>query len=510
MRVIVFLLAVLLLVGERSSFCFAQEPAGPATPDGVLDSDETRKTAEAAEVAAAVVGPKRPAGAVARPKEGMQHPDLDKAWADYDAVVAKVTESIKAAVAKQFDAAAAKGDLDAAEKWQAIGDKFDSQGAMPSETETKAVVGNTAAELKKAEEKLASAYEGVVKLLTMEKKLADAKAVRLEFTSLRAPSGDVSATPSQKEPRKANVPRQKWTLVLWNTHNGHWGDRGTKTCDISATFEGKTVFEKKGLEVPWFRDRDAHAAVEILSPGIDSIRVSITSWNGPGSGGLAEIQLFDEEGQNIAPTYLIEASAPGEAATGARVLIDGDTSAGSDSRWCLPNGTLGWVEIHRRQNATTGKAEPNQKAGRDRARMESTKIVGDQDGIPFEDEIPPLAELAVIRVRSGGAIDAIQAVYRQSDGSVKEDKQHGGGGGRPSQFELMPGEHIVGISGQVRDVIGSIQFHTNRRVSPKYGEESPDGKPFMLAVPQGKQFAGFTGRAGQILEAIGLRYRARK
>lgn len=338
--------------------CRGQQSTGPATLADLMKADADAEaaagqpaSADPDEPAAEHSGPARPAGTLVRPKDGVQHPDLDKTWAEYDAAIATAGEGIRAAISKQFDAATAEGDLDNAEKWQAVGEDFDKAGELPAGTETKAAVRSATAEFKKAADGLAKAYEAVVKTLTMEKRIADAKAVRQEWSDVLAIAGqkhgeDGSSIRDGEGGRPAQLRRRKWTLVLWNTHNSRWRDRGTRTCDITAEFNGKAVFEKKGLEVPWFRDRDANVAVEILSPGIDSLRVSITAWNGPGSGGLAEIQLFDDRGQNIAPTFEIEASAAGGEGA-PRVLLDGDTAAGSNSRWCLPNGTLGWVEIRR-------------------------------------------------------------------------------------------------------------------------------------------------------------------
>ena len=113
------------------------QQSGPATLEGLLNSGEAQEATAAAGSDAADAGPKRPAGTVTRPKDGVQHPDLDKAWADYDAAVTKAAEGIRAAINKQFDAATAKGDLDAAEKWQVLGEKFEKAGELPAETETK-------------------------------------------------------------------------------------------------------------------------------------------------------------------------------------------------------------------------------------------------------------------------------------------------------------------------------------------------------------------------------------
>lgn len=158
---------------------YAQQ-TGPRTLENLLNSDNTQKPAAAAEAGSTDAGPKRPAGTVKRPKGGVQHPDLDKAWADYDAAVTKAAEGIRAAINKQFDAATEKGDLDAADKWQTALEKFEKAGEVPTEKEVKAAVSGALAELKKAGEELTKGYEAVVKNLTIEKKIAEARAARDE------------------------------------------------------------------------------------------------------------------------------------------------------------------------------------------------------------------------------------------------------------------------------------------------------------------------------------------
>lgn len=167
---------VLVLGGSLRGL--AQQSTGPATLEGRLNSGETQEAATPAEQE---TGPKRPAGMHARPKEGVRHPDLDKAWADYDSAVAKVTESIRAAIGKQFDAATDKGDLAAAEKWQVALEKFEKADELPTEKETKAAASAAATDAKQAREELTKAYEAVVKSLTTEKKIAEAKRVRDEL-----------------------------------------------------------------------------------------------------------------------------------------------------------------------------------------------------------------------------------------------------------------------------------------------------------------------------------------
>jgi tetratricopeptide (TPR) repeat protein len=217
---------VLVLGGSLSGM--AQRPTGPATLENLL-TDEVVAPAkrpvavDATDPAAAIPLPNgRIQGAVTRPKDGVQHPDLDKAWAEYDAVVAKAAEGIKAAINKQFDAATAKGDLDAAEKWQAALEKFEQAGEVPADTATKAAVGAAVAEYKKATDQLSKAYEAVVKTLTIEKKIAEAKTVRGEGVAV---IGVQAHQDAGKKEQKLNddVATRILTLFIgrWRFENGN-------------------------------------------------------------------------------------------------------------------------------------------------------------------------------------------------------------------------------------------------------------------------------------------------
>lgn len=213
MRSLILTLVVALILGSVFvSSSVAQQPTGPVTLGNVPAPDEAPSPTAAPEAKAADAGAVRPAGTLVRPKDGVQHPDLDKAWKGYEAAVANATESIKAAIAKQHDAAAATGKLELVEKWEAIEEKFRNAGELPAEgEETKAAVRAAVADYKSAKDELAKTYESVVKGLTMEKKIPEAKAVRAEWAAL------VGGGP--KQPIVAAVPgpqqRRQWLLGIW-------------------------------------------------------------------------------------------------------------------------------------------------------------------------------------------------------------------------------------------------------------------------------------------------------
>lgn len=147
-----------------------------------------------------VPAPVRPMGTVARPKNGVRHPDLDKAWAEYESIVAKVTEDVAAAIKKEFQAAVTKGDLDTAEKWEGVAKKFASDGDCQLEEALGAIGKRAVLKLRSAHVALEKAYDSVVRALTMEKKIAQAKAAKSEFLAL---ASTAQAAVKAKENQKA-------------------------------------------------------------------------------------------------------------------------------------------------------------------------------------------------------------------------------------------------------------------------------------------------------------------
>ncbi len=137
-------------------------------------------------------------------------------------------------------------------------------------------------------------------------------------------------------------------------------------------------------------------------------------------------------------------------------------------------------------------------------RPASTEVVGGSGGSAFSDPLPPEgARILEVRVRSGDYIDSLQLIYALPDGRTITGTRHGGGGGRPGAFQLDRDEYITGISGRHGLYIDSIRFHTNKRTSQVFGGRGGQ-RDFSITVPAGNQAAGFTGGAGEYLDAIGL------
>lgn len=177
---------------------------------GSLPGFAQQPTQKAAVPAESGTTPKRPGGTVTRPKDGVQHPDLDKAWAEYDGALNKSAEEITAAITKQFDAATDRGDLEAAERWQATLAAFEKQGDLPDAKELKASAVAAATTRIKAEQELLKAYDGVVKSLTIQKKISEARLARQECDSLRLSPPPADADQKPQKPQKLIIVNAKY------------------------------------------------------------------------------------------------------------------------------------------------------------------------------------------------------------------------------------------------------------------------------------------------------------
>jgi hypothetical protein len=236
MKRLTYLFALALLTRWNTSPCLAQTSSGPLTLENLLNSDNAQKPAAVAQGGVAAAGPKRAALTVARPKDGVQHPDLDKAWADYDVAVAKVAESIKVALTEQFEAAASKGDLAAAEKWQNALKQFEKAGEFPTDSKTK------------AREKLDKAYEAVVRDLTMEHKIVEAKAARDESLVIKW-DGPSDNTPEPVADVTVKVSLDRNIVAAgYSAHSDiYWVDKDQSKGVVELYFEDRQLASPRNL-----------------------------------------------------------------------------------------------------------------------------------------------------------------------------------------------------------------------------------------------------------------------
>jgi endonuclease/exonuclease/phosphatase family metal-dependent hydrolase len=131
---------------------------------------------------------------------------------------------------------------------------------------------------------------------------------------------------------------------------------------------------------------------------------------------------------------------------------------------------------------------------------------GGPHGTAFTD-LPALPERPVVRaltLRGGARLDQVSLTL--GDGTAFT---HGGTGGTPATLELAPGEHLTSVTltrGQKdgRTRLFSARFTTSGGRALSAGTPTADAATF--TAPAGWRIAGFTGRAGDEVDQLGVVY----
>jgi hypothetical protein len=124
---------------------------------------------------------------------------------------------------------------------------------------------------------------------------------------------------------------------------------------------------------------------------------------------------------------------------------------------------------------------------------------GGEGGEGFTDEIYDIHETSDLYIWTGSVVEGV--TLKRGEEAV--GYSHGTFKGTMHTFTLQQGEYITGISGKYGRFVDSIQIHTNRRVSPRYG--GPGGSAeYIYEAPNGWEVAGFCGRSGDVIDAIGV------
>jgi hypothetical protein len=302
MRPQVFVFVFAILVGgfvpseapaQRPTAADATEPAAPTPlPTGRID------------------------GAVARPKDSVQHPDLDAAWAQYDREIDAVAKAVETAIEQKLNAAAAAGDLDASLKWKTAGEQFNKDRRIPEGLKGQNTGGPKPPRMPKATrqpinsessfpvllgeagERLAKAYEAVEKDLVRSRDFDAAKKVRSERESLAlglrspAPSGiDPVGTIDPSLPREAVAFGKHRYMVF--SGNFSWPD-AKKKCDemgghlvtITSPEENAFVFKLSGGRPCWigmYFDPNQRGHAWVTNEPVRYVRWRRSQPDGPGN-----------------------------------------------------------------------------------------------------------------------------------------------------------------------------------------------------------------------------------
>lgn len=133
-------------------------------------------------------------------------------------------------------------------------------------------------------------------------------------------------------------------VVVRNQHNGAAADRGTSGFNVALVANGKEVWRRDQIELPWSADADSEAVVSLPRLRFDRLRVEITRWQGLG-GGLCEVEIWQGK-RNLALGCPVIASSYHMQLHRSANLTDGITSSSEPGGyWLLPDNTPGWAEI---------------------------------------------------------------------------------------------------------------------------------------------------------------------
>jgi hypothetical protein len=174
-------------------------------------------------------------------------------------------------------------------------------------------------------------------------------------------------------------------IVIWNTHNFHYRDRGTEVCNL-ILFDGeRKIWSKDDVQVPWQADAPSSASIDVPAARFDRLRVEITRCHGR-SAGLAEIQIFRGD-TNIAQGC--RATTDGHYDSGGikpENVTDGvTTDSGNGKGYWLHDKPTGWIEVHLDAHADQpAEATPDAKTGRmaeQAAKQELARITPIMDAV---------------------------------------------------------------------------------------------------------------------------------
>ncbi|MGW0707068.1 jacalin-like lectin [Streptomyces sp. NPDC002643] len=138
--------------------------------------------------------------------------------------------------------------------------------------------------------------------------------------------------------------------------------------------------------------------------------------------------------------------------------------------------------------------------------LKASDFFGGPHGTAYNDadDLPTTVAPRTLTLRGGSRLDAVSLTH--ADGTALS---HGGTGGTATSLTLASGEHLTSVNltqgqkdGHTR--IFSAAFSTDKGRTLTAGTATSDTKTF--TAPSGWQIAGFTGRAGDEIDKLGVLY----
>ena len=124
-------------------------------------------------------------------------------------------------------------------------------------------------------------------------------------------------------------------------------------------------------------------------------------------------------------------------------------------------------------------------------------------GHAFDDRPPgTAAHIREIRVWSSSGLEALQIIHSQ-EGELIEHPKRGQSNSGFTIFKLEPGEFITEITGRYSSYIDQIEIRTNLGKVKRFGSTS-GLHDFQYSAPENYEISGIWGRAGRLVDAIGV------
>ena len=143
-------------------------------------------------------------------------------------------------------------------------------------------------------------------------------------------------------------------------------------------------------------------------------------------------------------------------------------------------------------------------------RITQGPLSGGNGGSAWDDDIlahsPAIVGVRSIAIRHGNQVDSLRVTYLLADGNIYTASKHGGDGGTSSQFTLAGDERIIRVEGKTNNtLVDQVTFITKNAagIEKRYG---PYGKTGRTAFSVEGYVVGFYGRAGNLLDALGVYY----
>ena len=128
---------------------------------------------------------------------------------------------------------------------------------------------------------------------------------------------------------------------------------------------------------------------------------------------------------------------------------------------------------------------------------------GGVGGLAFDDPPPaPHAHIRELRIWSGVSLEAMQIIH-SCEGELIEQPKRGQSASGFAVLKFDADEHIAEISGRYSAYIDQIEIRTNKGNVKRFGS-APGLHDFQYQVPDNFRISGFWGRAGRLIDAIGI------